>query len=534
MYFGLSRYQRRIKVLERWESGTVKVLGMIAILLGIAMLAVGVYAWIIGDDSTVFLFPCPFVIAAGLFMYLFFSNEKSMSPALGILLITEIWLMSFLIIAIPFWLSGMSVIDSLFEAVSAFTTTGATILDKPEDADGSILIWRALVQWMGGITVVIIYVVLLPMLGVAGAGFSSNEFAGSDTGGYTTKIGKSAMNFVKVYASLTVVEIVILIILGVSPFNSVCISFSDIPTGGLLPTSDSMAGYSFAVQLTTMVFMFLGATNYYLLFHSLVKKNHRSILKSSEFRAMLYWFTFCALIITAIIVLSDRTAYSFDTLDKVGESLWHAAYAVVAAGTTSGFVITDYSGWPSVAILLLLVVEFIGGMSGSTSGGIKIHRMLALKSYVIAGMNKILHPGVVANVRVDGTDVNRSAMNSAISTVFLFIIGIFVGLAVFLIFEQDATLNVAFGTVIGAITNSGVCSSVGFDTFASYSYLGVPAKALMCVLMWLGRMEMVMAVIMLTRNFWSDVRLSADFRSRLRHQQKIDKASRWHGDRKKE
>ncbi|KUE74274.1 potassium uptake protein TrkH [Candidatus Methanomethylophilus sp. 1R26] len=392
MYISMNNARRRIKSLQRWESGTVKVLGMIASALAFALLTVGLYAWLIGDDSTVFLMPCPFVLAGGLFMYLFFSNEKSMSPSLGILLITEIWVMSFAIISVPFLLSDMSIADSVFESVSAFTTTGATILDDPESVDGSILLWRAVVEWAGGITVVIIYVILLPMLGVGGAGFSTNEFAGSDTGGYTTKIGKSARNFIRVYSWLTIIEIFLLVIMGVSPFESVCISLSDIPTGGLLPRADSMASYDFPVQFTTMVFMFLGATNYYLLFRSLVKKNRRSIWSSNEFRTMVYWFVSCAVIITSVIVVSSETEYSFDTLGKIGESLWHAAYTVVAAGTTSGFAITDYTQWPAMAMMLLLIIEFIGGMSGSTSGGIKIHRLMAMKSYVLAGMGRIIHP----------------------------------------------------------------------------------------------------------------------------------------------
>ncbi len=510
MYISMNNTRRRIKSLQRWESGTVKVLGMIASALAFALLTVGLYAWLIGDDSTVFLMPCPFVLAGGLFMYLFFSNEKSMSPSLGILLITEIWVMSFAIISVPFLLSDMSIADSVFESVSAFTTTGATILNDPESVDGSILLWRAVVEWAGGITVVIIYVILLPMLGVGGAGFSTNEFAGSDTGGYTTKIGKSARNFIRVYSWLTIIEIFLLVIMGVSPFESVCISLSDIPTGGLLPRADSMASYDFPVQFTTMVFMFLGATNYYLLFRSLVKKNRRSIWSSNEFRTMVYWFVSCAVIITSVIVVSSETEYSFDTLGKIGESLWHAAYTVVAAGTTSGFAITDYTQWPAMAMMLLLIIEFIGGMSGSTSGGIKIHRLMAMKSYVLAGMGRIIHPGMVSTLRVDGNDVDNSAITSAISTIFLFLIVMLIGLAVFMLIEPGYDVHTAFGTVLAAITNTGVGSG-HFNPFTSYEELGAAAKALMCALMWLGRMEMVMAIIMLTRSFWSDVRLSADF-----------------------
>ena len=357
---------------------------MVEVLLAVMLIVVALYAALVGDDASVFARPAPFVLALGLFQYLFFSNRKPMAPSLGILLIVETWLIAFFILAIPFYLSGFSFANSLFESVSAFTTTGATILTDVDAIDGSLLIWRAVMQWAGGITVVIIFTVLLPMLGMGGAGFGSNEFSGVDSSGYAVKISNAAFNFMRIYILMTTVEILILMILGVTPFESVCIAFSNIPTGGLLPANDSMASYSFAVQFVTLVFMFLGATNYYLLFRTFFTKDHKALGKSSEFKWMVKWFVACSLVITAVIVVSDETAYSIDNLGAVGDSLWHATYCIVSAGTSSGFAITDYTTWPALGLMILLVVEFVGGMSGSTAGGIKVSTLVVLAATVRA------------------------------------------------------------------------------------------------------------------------------------------------------
>ncbi len=520
--------RRRIERLERWESGTVKVLGIVEVLLAVMLMTVAAYAFLVGDDASVFALPAPFVLALGLFQYLFFSNSRAMAPSLGILLIAETWLIAFVILSVPFVLSGFTFANALFESVSAFTTTGATILTDIGAVDGSLLLWRAVMQWAGGITVVIIFTVLLPMLGVGGAGFGSNEFSGADSSGYTTKISSAAFNFFRIYLLMTAAEILALTALGVRPFESVCISFSNIPTGGLLPSNDSMAGYGFPVQFVTMVFMFLGATNYYLLFRTFFTRDRRALRRSSEFRWMMKWFLTCALVITAVIVISDETTYNLGNLNAVWDSLWHALYCTVSAGTSSGFAIADYTAWPTLAMMILLVVEFVGGMSGSTAGGIKIHRMMALRTYIVAGMDKIMHPSAVTSMRIDDKTLESNEVSSAVSTVFLFVLGVVVALCIVMFLEPQLDVQTDFGIVFASIANVGVGSGQ-IGPFDNYDSLRDTTKYLMCLLMWLGRMEFVLAIMIFTRGFWEDIRLNAGFRARamaLRRVYEIDRKYR--------
>lgn len=499
--------RRRVVLLQRWESGTVRVLGLIELLFALMFFVVGLYSALVGEDPWIFLTPAIPLTPLGLFQTVFFSNRKRLTSSLGILLIGEVWILSFAILSIPFLLYGMSPIDAIFESISGFTTTGASIVADIESLPSGLLLWRALTEWSGGITIVLIFTILLPMLGVSSSGVASNEFASPGSGGYRLKVATAAMNFMRVFVMLTFIEIVLLAALGVSLFDSVCISMSNIPTGGLLPRNDSMASYSIWVQGVTLVFMFLGATNYYLLFRLATKKD-TSLLRNAEFRRMAEWFAACILLISAVLLVNDWQEVGNNALDGMGSQIWKTAYCVVSAGTGTGFVIADYTLWPTLVMTLLIVVAFVGGMSGSTAGGIKIYRLLIIKSYIRSGLSKILHPGAVTPVRIGGEALNDSAVKSALSTVLMMIIGAVTGACLILMFQPSLDTHTAFGLAVAAIGNYGLGNGT-VGPMDSFSDLAMGTKTTMCALMWLGRMEMVLVVIIFTRGFWSDVRLSA-------------------------
>lgn len=502
----LETARRQVNRLERWESGTVKVLGIIEVLLASILLAAALFASIVGDDHTIFLIPAVPVLLLGFFQMLFFSNNGNLTPSLGVLLIAEVWAVAFAVLSVPFLLYGFPPIDALFETVSGFTTTGASVADVGSLPD-SLLLWRGLTQWAGGITIVVIFTVMLPMIGIGSSGFASNEFAGTG-GGYTMRVASAALNFMKVYVFLTVAEAVMLVALGVSPLESVCITMSDVPTGGLLPRSDSMVSYSVYVQSVTLLFMLLGATNYYMMFRLLIKRD-TALFRNAEFKVMVGWFAVCSAVIAGLIVHNNWDDVS---ARSVGDSIWNALYAVVSAGTSTGFAIADYSsaalGWGGLAMMVLLLVMFVGGMSGSTAGGIKVYRLMILKSYISAGMNRIIHPGTVSSVKVNGEGVDDNAVVSAISTIILMFLGAVVGIALIMFLEPGIDLRSAFGVVVASVTNAGIGTSPEFGPLGSFEGLGAASKGVLCILMWLGRMEMTLALILLTRKFWSDVRLN--------------------------
>ncbi len=502
-----SNLLRRIKHLQRWESGTVRLLGVIELLLACALAFTGTYALMVGEDAGLFGYLCPVIGLLGVFQLLFFSSKNKITPALGVLLIAEMWAISFIVAAIPFMIYGFSPVDAFFEAISGYTTTGATIVPDLDQLPSCLLLWRGVIQWAGGLTVLISFSFLLPMIGMGGAGLNSNEFAGSDNDDYSMKISSASLNFIRVYALLTVMEILCLLACNVAVFDSVCISFSNVPTGGLLPRNDSMAGYGMTAQAVTLVFMILGSANFYMMFRLFFRRD-LALFRSRETRIMLEWFLACTLLVFACYLIENTGDY---TRDNVGETFWVSLYSVISSGTGTGFAILPTFVYPQFIFLILMIVEFMGGASGSTAGGIKIYRMMALKSYVMSNINRVMHPNAVISIKADGRNWGEEAVNSALSTIFLFLIGMFVSLALLMLLEPDVgnytdagidELQTYFGIILAAIANAGI------GPLSSYDVLSVGSKILMCFLMWLGRMEFVLVLILFTKGFWTDVRLS--------------------------
>ena len=495
---------RRIKALQRWDGTTIRILGMIELLIGSGYLTVKEGALAIGEDASYFSYIFPVVGGLGLFQTLFFSSKNKLSPAVGILLIAVMWVISFIVASLPFIIYGMNVTDSFFEGISGYTTTGATIVDDLGAMPDSLLLWRGIIQWTGGITVLISFAFLLPAIGMGAAGLSSNEFTGSDDSGYTQKITSASLNFLKVYALLTIGEVIALAACSVTVFDSLCIALSNVPTGGLLPRNESMACYSIYAQPVTLVFMILGATTFYLVFRAMFKRDAQ-VLRNGEEKAMLGWFA-----LVSIIVLAAYIAPHLDglTAGELGDSAWKSVYSVISSGTGTGFAIFSYSqlyGAGNLAFIffMLMMVEFMGGASGSTAGGIKIYRMMALKSYITNSLRRVLHPNAVVSIRSNGRNMEDEALNNALSTIFLFIIGTLVGVAIIMVCEPDLNLQEQFGVTLAAITNAGI------GPLDSYGSLSIISKIAMCFMMWLGRMEMVLIIVLFTREFWSDLRLEA-------------------------
>ena len=301
---------------------------------------------------------------------------------------------------------------------------------------------------------------------------------------------------------LTIAEVIALILCEVTAFDSLCIALSNIPTGGLLPRNESIACYSIYAQAVTLVFMILGATNFYLVFRAMFKRDPR-VFKNGEEKAMLGWFALVSIIILIAYIAPNLNGL---TADQLGDSAWKSVYSVISSGTGTGFAIFSYSqlyGAGNLAFIffMLMLVEFMGGASGSTAGGIKIYRMMALKSYITNSLRRVLHPNAVVSIRANGRNIDEEAINNALSTIFLFIIGTLVGVAIIMVCEPHLNLQEQFGVTLAAITNAGI------GPLDSYGSLSIISKIAMCFMMWLGRMEMVLIIVLFTRAFWSDLRL---------------------------
>ena len=224
---------------------------------------------------------------------------------------------------------------------------------------------------------------------------------------------------------------------------------------------------------------------------------------------MICWFFACAIVITVALVFNDEKH------TDLGD-FWQALYAVTSAGTSAGFAVTNYLTWPTVAAVILLIVQFVGGCSGSTAGGIKIHRLMAMKAYIFAGMEKIMHPGAVTIMEVDGSRIDSDQATSVLSTALLFMTALVVGTVAIMVIEDSDMLNSLFLTV-SAVSNAGAVVGTGSLSFEPTDL----SKILLCFMMYLGRMELVYVLMIFTRRFWSEV-----IQSSKRHSHRYEKATR--------
>lgn len=489
----------RIKSLARWENNTVKILGVIEIILGVMLLVPTLISLYYGEDPYLFIYPVPILLFLGIFQYVFFKSRDVIKPASGMMMMFIAWWISFFVSSIPFYLYGFSFVDSLFEGISGFTTTGATIVDLPELLPSSIIFWRSFAQWAGGIAIVLIFLFLIPMMGIGGKAFVNNELAGYQSYNFSMRLRNAAKNFVSIYVLLSIVEMILLVVCGVDMFDSVTLTFSTISTGGLMGTNSGMADFSIIVQGIVLVFMFLGGTNFYLHFRAIYKKDFSAYRKSQEFIWTIIWFLVAAVIISVIILYSAVGVHDID-LGYIGETAWNSIFTVVSVGTTTGYTITDQSVWPTAAFMILWLVMLFGSMSGSTSGGIKIYRLLIIKSYITNGIYRMFHPRSVRDVRLDRHSVDQDSVVSAIVVVIMFMVTLAFSTILLLIIEPGLALDESIGLSLSSISNGGM------DTGGvSIHELGDISKVFLAFMMWVGRLEVVIVLLLFSKTFWRDL-----------------------------
>ena len=486
--------QVRIKGVARWESSIIKLLGLIEMILAIALIFPAVVAIYYGENSLVFLYPVPFLLILGAFQYIFFKSGESLKPASGMLMMFIAWWIAFLVSALPYYLYGFSFIDSLFESVSGFTATGATIFSNATTPQ-SLLFWMAFTQWAGGIAIIVIFLFLMPMMGIGGRTILNNELAGSEMGNFSMRIKNAVWNFVIIYVVLTLVGAMLLIGYGESIYSSLTLMFSTISTGGFLANADSMADFPFFVQLVVVVFMFLGSTNFYLHYRALKRRNFSVYKNNQEFIWTIIWFLFVTVVLIAILVSIN----GYVNISDFGNTVWDSFFTVVSMGTSTGFTIMGQSYWPIAAYVILWVVMSFGSGAGSTSAGIKIYRIMILKSYISNGIYKSFHPRAVRDVKIDGHPLSGYAVTSAIVLISLFFFTIIVSTIFILISEPGMDITNSLGLSVAALGNSG--ANMGT---AAWQGLNSISMIFMMFVMWAGRLEML-SLMMFTGTFWSDL-----------------------------
>ena len=446
-----------------------------------------------GEALQPFLIPLIGGMVLSLILVTHYQMRERIYPVDAILLVSVSWVMFSVFSAIPYLLSGYSIIDALFEGVSGVTTTGATILEDIEGNARSLLLWRNLSQWLGGAGIILLFVAIFPQLGVGGRELFKNEFTGPTKDFEMLRVREAARTYFLIYLLFSLVMFGFLLI-RLSPYDALTLMFSTISTAGFSPYTDSVAHFGSAyVEGIVVLFMFASGTSF-TLHYLAIHKRSSAYLKSSEFKVYVGILGVVSLITTMSLFLQ-------------GESITHAirlaTFTVVSLATTTGFTTTDYDQWAGTIKITLLLAMVIGGCAGSTSGGMKVVRAYLLTMFSYQNLVHVLHPKAYITVLFDGKSVHEKVMLSILSYLVLFLI--LSALSTIILSAVGMAPMDSLSATISCITNTGP----GFgEVGPTHSYGPLPSGAkLMLVLdMLLGRLEFFVLLILLLPAFWHEWR----------------------------
>ncbi len=479
----------------RWRY-IVSVVGLLTLFLGLTMvfpLVTGLYY----GDSSIFPILSSILISTvcGFAMYFGFRgiSIESMSMREGMTIVFLGWVAAGVFGALPFYfgIESCSFTDAFFESVSGFTTTGASILENIEGVSLGILFWRSFIQWLGGMGIIVLSLAILPFLRVGGMQLYKAEVPSPVPDKLKPRVKETAAILWKVYILLSVVQIILLLIGGMSLFEALCHTFTTMPTGGFSTQNKSIAHYqSTYFDTIFIIFMILAGINF-TLHYQLLRGKPLAFWRDSECRFYLG-------LLFALIIIVSFNIYG-NVYDSIGASIRYGSFQVVSIITTTGFATADYNHWPAMSQLILLLCMFIGASAGSTGGGVKCLRVMILFKYCYRELFSLVHPMSVAHIKIGGKSVPNDIIRSVIGFLALYV-GLFAICTILL-----AGLGVDFITSIGAVAASIGNIGPGFNLVGPVgNYAGIPelGKWLLAWCMLLGRLEIYTVIIFLAPEFW--------------------------------
>lgn len=409
----------------------------------------------------------------------------------GFVAVALSWIIMSIFGAIPFVLTGdiPFYVDALFETISGFTTTGSSILIDVESISKASLFWRSFSHWIGGMGVFVFIMAILPMMGGSTMNLMKAESPGPSVSKLVPHVKDTAKILYGIYIAITICEATILRALGMPLFDSLTTTFGTVGTGGFGIRNDSIAGYSPAIQITITVFMILSGINYTDYFYILTGKI-KELFKIEEVR----WYLAIIFGSVAVITWNVRSLYP-----TFSETLRHAFFQVGSIITTTGYATTDFDLWPALSKTLLVTLMFIGACAGSTSGGIKVSRILILLKTIRKELSLIIHPRQVKKIRMDGHPVDHETLRSA--NVFLVVYFVLLLTSMLLISVDEFDFSTNFTSVVTVLNNIGpglnlVGPTQNFSIFSPFS------KFVLMFDMLAGRLELFPMMILLMPSTW--------------------------------
>ena len=474
----------------------IRIMGIIVLIIGISMLIPWIYAEVTGDSASAegFRKCAPVTIIIGLAASnLFRSKNAKFRSREGYIIVASCWILASFIGAFPYYLSGFadSFIDALFESTSGFTTTGCTSVCDIFPSK-SLLLWKAIASWLGGMGILVFVISILPALGINGQMIVKAETPSPVLKKVTVRMSDTAQILYITYITFTLLEFVLLMCSGKMPvYDAAVTSLGSISTGGLLVHPEGITYYnSFYIEIIISVFCILSSVSF-ILYHYVIAGKPSVLFKDIEFRAYMMILGIAISICTASLVFSGGIPF--------GTAFRDSFFEIVSVASTTGYSRSQYILWPATCQIVLIAVMFIGGCSASTSGSIKVMRVMVMFKLIVRGCIKRTHPRSVVSVKLGGRAIPAHIVSEITVFIFTYMMVLFVSAIILSL--QGLSLESTITTSLGILSNTGSCfgeTALAGDFSAFHPLL----KFYLCGLMVIGRLELFTIVVMFTRNFW--------------------------------
>ncbi len=472
-----------------------RVQGFLLLIEGLFMLAVLPVTWL---HHGIYAYSMPFSALITLltsFILFVVSHKAKGFPFTrhnGVVIVSFSWITLALFGSLPY-LIGQTLpnfTDAFFEAMSGFTTTGSTMIANVESVPKDILLWRSLTQWMGGFGIIAFSITILPLLSLSGMQLFVSEMNGLTYDKLHPRIMHTTRWIWGLYLFFTLLEILLLRSGDMDLFDAVCHSMSTLSSGGFSTKNNSIAGFSNYSQIVIICFMVLSGCNFSLLLLSLSRKPF-AIFKNQEFQRFISGIVLFGVVFAIILIVGKGSS--------AGSAVREGFFSVISILTTTGFFVSDYLIWPQILWTILIFLMFVGACSGSTSGGIKIIRMMIFIKNAFLELKRILHPNAIIPVKVNGKALSSNVIMKNSTFVFVYILIFLAGMLA--LHAQGIDYVTAFSASIANLSNIGT----GFGRVGpggTYAFMPQLSKWILTLFMLLGRIELFTLIFLFSKNFW--------------------------------
>lgn len=467
-------------------------------ILGIFLFIPGIHSWINNLGATSLFFELAILlIATGL--TIFFSLRTKigdLNHKMGFIMVSMSWLIACLAGSLPYYLSGTlpSYTDAFFEATSGFSGTGASVLLNIEATNKSILLWRSLSQWLGGMGIIVFFIAILPMLGVGGQQLFQAEATGPSKDKMTPRIRDTAKNLWRLYVGFTLTLTFCLIMAGMSSYDAFNHALTTMATGGFSTKNLGIAYYNDPlIDYIFIIFIFLGSINFGLHYRFLIKGDWR-VIRDTELRVYYGLIT-----LGTVAIYIGNYGFSIGDFHTFELQVRTCLFTIINTISSTGYTYSDYIAWPEISHYVLILLMVMGGMSGSTAGGAKCIRLLTAFKLLIKELKQVIHPSAVLSIKINNKNVRDKTASAIWGFIFLyfFTLSIVTGILV----ATGLDLVTASSATISSLSNIGpAMGKIG--PMDNYALLSPIAKYSLCLAMLLGRLEFMAILVLFLPEYW--------------------------------